>query len=449
MDAVSELQAALGREACLTGSALDGIAVRSDASEIGRDLPLALLRPGSVAEISMALEICNRHRQPVVPQGGMTGLAGGANCRPADVALSLSRFHGVEEIDPVAGTMVVRAGTVLETAQNAARDAGFLLPIDLGARGSCQIGGNIATNAGGLRVIRHGTVRDNLLGLEAVQADGTVLSHLSRMQKDNTGYDLRHLLAGSEGTLAVITRAVVRLRPLPSGIETAVCALQNYDAVLALMRLARGQVTLSAFEVMWADYFDLCGGRRLFAETPPFAVIIETEGGGLESLLERALGEDMIFDALIAQSHADARRFWKVREAALPEAHLNDIVNFDVSLPVSSMDDYVRACRAAMASALPAARSFFFGHIGDGNLHIMVEVPGYSDADVHAVDRIAYDLVRDAGGVISAEHGIGTLKRDWLGHSRSPAELAAMRAIKRALDPAGILNPGKVIQLAR
>ena len=391
------------------------------------------------------LEICHRHGQPVVPQGGMTGLAGGANCRPGDVALSLARFQGVEEIDPVAGAMVVRAGTVLEMAQNAARDAGFLLPIDLGARGSCQIGGNIATNAGGLRVIRHGTVRDNLLGLEAVQADGTVLSHLSRMRKDNTGYDLRHLLAGSEGTLAVITRAVLRLSPLPAQIETAVCSLVSYDTVLALMRLARGQVTLSAFEVMWADYFELCGGRRLFAEPPPFAVIIETEGGGLETLLEKAIEEGIILDALIAQSYAEARRFWDVREGALPEAHVNDIVNFDVSLPISVMDDYVRACRAAISVAQPAARCFFFGHIGDGNLHIMVQVPGYSDADVHAVDRIAYDLVREAGGMISAEHGIGTLKRDWLGHSRSQAELAAMRAIKHALDPAGILNPGKVL----
>ena len=445
MDVLSELRAALDPDACLTGRALEGVAHRSDASSTGRDLPLALLRPASVAEISKALEICHRHGQSVVPQGGMTGLAGGANCRPGDVALSLTRFQGIEEIDPVAGAMVVRAGTVLETAQNAARDAGFLLPIDLGARGSCQIGGNIATNAGGLRVIRHGTVRDNLLGLEAVQADGTVLSHLSRMRKDNTGYDLRHLMAGSEGTLAVITRAVLRLSPLPSGIETAVCSLESYDTVLALMSQARGQVTLSTFEVMWADYFELCGGRRLFAETPPFAVIVETEGGGLETLLEKAIEEGIILDALIAQSHAEARRFWEVREAALPEAHVNDIVNFDVSLPIAGMDDYVRACRATISSAQPAARSFFFGHIGDSNLHIMVEVPGFSDADVHAVDRIAYDLVREVGGVISAEHGIGTLKRDWLGHSRSPAELAAMRAIKHALDPAGILNPGKVL----
>lgn len=445
MDVISELQAALGPDICLAGSALDGTAHRSDASNTGRDLPLALLRPGSVSEISKALEICHRHRQPVVPQGGMTGLAGGANCRPGDIALSLARFHGVEEIDPVAGAMVVRAGTVLEKAQNAAEEAGFLLPIDLGARGSCQIGGNIATNAGGLRVIRHGTVRDNLLGLEAVQADGTVLSHLSRMQKDNTGYDLRHLVAGSEGTLAVITRAVLRLRPLPQNVETAVCALPSYDAVLALMAMARESVTLSAFEAMWADYFDLCGGRRLFAGVPPFAVIVEAEGGGLEALLEKALEDGIVFDALVAQSRADARRFWEVREGMLPEAQVSDIVNFDVSLPIAAADHYAQACRAAISAALPSARSFFFGHVGDSNLHIMVQVPGYSDADVHQVDRIAYDLVRDMGGVISAEHGIGTLKRDWLGHSRSPGELAAMRAIKAALDPAGILNPGKLL----
>ena len=445
MDAVSELQAALGPQTVLTGAALAGVAQRSDASGTGRDLPLALLRPGSVADVSTALSICHRHRQPVVPQGGMTGLAGGANCRPGDIALSLARLQGVEEIDPVAGAMVVRAGTVLETAQNAAEAAGFLLPVDLGARGSCQIGGNIATNAGGLRVIRYGTMRENLLGLEAVQADGTVLSHLSRMQKDNTGYDLRNLIAGSEGTLAVVTRAVLRLRPLPEGIETAVCALDSYAAVLALMALARKRVVLSAFEVMWADYFEVCGGRRLFADIPPFAVIVETEGGQLEPFLETALEEGIVSDALVAQSRADARRFWEVREGALPEAQLPDIANFDISLPVALADDYVRACRARIAAALPSARSFFFGHVGDSNLHIMVELPGLPEADVHALDRIAYDLVRDMGGVVSAEHGIGTLKRDWLGHSRSTGELAAMRAIKAALDPAGILNPGKVL----
>lgn len=445
MNALSELQAALGPEACLTGPALEGVAHRSDASGSGRHLPLALLRPGSVEEISTALAICRRHGQPVVPQGGMTGLAGGANCKPGDIALSMARFQGIEEIDPIAGAMVVRAGTVLETAQNAAEDAGFLLPIDLGARGSCQIGGNIATNAGGLRVIRHGTVRDNLLGLEAVQADGTVLSHLSRMQKNNTGYDLRHLFAGSEGTLGIVTRAVLRLRPLPKQVETAICALSSYDAVLALMAMAREKVALSAFEAMWADYFEVCGGQRLFAEIPPFTVIVETEGGGLEPLLEQAFEDGIVFDALIAQSRADARRFWEVREGALPEAHLDDILNFDVSLPIAAADRYAQACRAAVAQALPSARCFFFGHIGDSNLHIMVEVPGYSEADAHLVDRIAYDIVRDMGGVISAEHGIGTLKRDWLGHSRSPGELAAMRAIKTALDPAGILNPGKVL----
>jgi len=443
MDALSELNAALGPESCLTGDALE--AHRSDASGAGRHLPLALLRPGSVADIAKALEICHRHGQPVVPQGGMTGLAGGANCRPGDIALSLGRFQGVEEIDAVAGAMVVRAGTVLETAQNAAEEAGFLLPIDLGARGSCQIGGNIATNAGGLRVIRHGTVRQNLLGLEVVQAGGAVLSHLSRMQKDNTGYDLRNLFAGSEGTLGVITRAVLRLHPLPADIETAICTLDSYEAVLSLMTMARKQVALSAFEAMWADFFDACGGRRLFNDIPPFAVIVESEGGGLVPLLEAALEAGIITDALIAQSRADARRFWDVREVALPEAHMPDIVNFDVSLPIAKADTYARACREAIAAALPSARALFFGHIGDSNLHIMVQVPGYSDADVHTVDRIAYDLVRDAGGVISAEHGIGTLKREWLGHSRSADELAAMRAIKHALDPAGILNPGKVL----
>ncbi|MFD1880504.1 FAD-binding oxidoreductase [Paracoccus pacificus] len=444
MTLLDELTAVLGPAGCLTDG-LEG--AKSDASGTGRTAPLALLRPATVAEVSAALAICHRHRQPVVPQGGMTGLAGGANPGPGQIALSLSRLSGVEEIDPDVPAMLVCAGTVLETAQKAAEAAGFLLPIDLGARGSAQIGGLIATNAGGLRVIRHGTTRDNLLGVEAVLADGTVLSHLNRSVKDNTGYDLRHLIAGSEGTLAVITRAVLRLRPQGPPPATALVALDGYPQVLALLRLAGARLTVSAFEAMWRDYFALnqqLANVTAFADPPAFAVIVETESGdaALGAFLEEAFEAGLITDALPAQSLADARRFWDIREGHAMDRALPHLLNLDVALPVGRLDAFAAACRARLLARYPDAHLSFFGHIGDGNLHIAVDAG--SDA-AHEVDRIAYGIVRDMGGSISAEHGIGLLKRDWLDHSRSPAELATMRAIKAALDPAGILNPGKVI----
>ena len=447
LDRLAEL---LGLQGCLTGDRIPEGA-RSDASRSGRNLPLAVLRPATVEQVSRALALCHAAGQPVVPQGGMTGLAGGANPRAGDIALSLQRLTGIEEIDPEAATMTLKAGTVLQTAQEAAAAAGFLFPVDLGARGSCTVGGNIATNAGGLRVIRDGMTRDNLLGLEAVLADGTVLSNLGKTVKNNTGYDLRHLFAGSEGTLGVITRAVFRLRPLPRARSTALCALGNYADVLVLLALARTDLPgLSAFEAMWQDYFALnqrLAGLRLFAEPPPFAVIVEVQSDtiALQGFLERAFDEGLIADALLAQTEAQAQDFWTLRDGHAMDNHLPGLINLDVSIAVGRLDDFARACRAALLARFPGAHVSFFGHVGDSNLHVAVALPDGTEDKGHAVDDIAYGIVRDLGGSISAEHGIGTLKRAWLGHSRSPAEIAAMRAIKTALDDRGILNPGKVL----
>ncbi|MFO1174993.1 MAG: FAD-binding oxidoreductase [Paracoccaceae bacterium] len=379
----------------------------------------------------------------------MTGPAGGAN-RVAITALA-QRLTGIEEIDRDSATMTLKAGTVLQTAQEAAAEAGFLFPVDLGARGSCTVGGNIATNAGGLRVIRDGMTRAKLLGIEAVLADGTVLTNLGKMVKNNTGYDLRHLFAGSEGTLGVITRAVFRLRPLPRARATALCALETCGDVLALLALARTDLPgLSAYEAMWRDYFALnqsLAGLRLFAEAPAIAVIIEAQAdtSALETFLERAYEAGLIADALVAQTEAEAQDFWTVREGHAMDGHLPGLINLDVSMPVGRLDDFARACREAVLARFPGAHVSFFGHVGDSNLHVAVSLPGGAEDTGHAVDEIAYGLVRDLGGSVSAEHGIGTLKRDWLGHSRSPAEIAAMRAIKSALDPRGILNPGKIL----
>ena len=416
---------------------------------------MALLRPASVAEVSAALAICHRHGVAVVPQGGMTGLAGGANPQGGEVALSLVRFAGVEEIDTTSQTITLRAGTTLQAAQEAAEAAGFLLPVDLGSRGSCQIGGVVATNAGGVRVIRHGMTRDNLAGLEAVLADGTVLSGLTKVVKNNTGYDLRHLICGSEGTLAVITRAVLRLCPLPEARATALCALPDFGAVLTLLRMARGRLPgLSAFEAMWRSFYIASAtgaGLKLFPEAPPFAVLLEAEGQNadlgesLEALLAEAFEAGLVTDALIAQSQAEAARFWTLREGYALDRMFPGLINLDIALPVDLLDDYATACEAAIRGRFPGAHVSFFGHVGDMNLHVAVGLKDPSEAAAHEVDRIAYDLVRARGGSVSAEHGIGVLKRDWLGHSRSVAEIAQMRAVKAAFDPKGILNPGKVI----
>ncbi|KSV64557.1 hypothetical protein N182_11615 [Sinorhizobium sp. GL2] len=454
MTIVDDLKQALG-DIVLTGTQI-GERHRSDASLTGRELPRAVIRPTSSGEIATALRLCNENGQTVVVQGGLTGLAGGANAGNDAVVISLERYTGIEEIDPQAGTMTVRAGTPLEVAQRAAEDAGFLLPIDLGARGSCQIGGNLATNAGGIRVLRYGVTRDNVLGLEAVLADGTIISSLNKMIKNNTGYDLRQFFIGSEGTLGVITRAVLRLRPLPAGRLTALCALESYDDVVAfLTRCQRRLPGLSAFEAMWENYFRFNAEAeklKFFDEIPPFAVIVEqdlfgdaSERDGFEAFLGEALEDGIIADALIAQSEKESRSFWSVREGHAMDSQLPALVNLDVSLPIGDIGRFATECGAALFQRFPAAHVSFFGHVADSNLHIAFSEPD-SDADTpHIVDGIVYEIVRRYKGSISAEHGIGTLKRDFLDHSRSPAELELMHRIKRALDPNGILNPGKVI----
>lgn len=450
---IDDLKRALGDDAVLTGGDI-GDRYRSDASRTGRSLPRVVLRPASVEGVAAALRICNAHRQSVVPQGGMTGLAGGAISSEADFALSLERLTGIEAIDEAAQTMTVKAGTPLEVAQKAAEAAGFLLAIDLGARGSCQIGGNLSTNAGGIRVIRYGVTRDNVLGLEAVLSDGTVLTMLNKMVKNNTGYDLRQLFIGAEGTLGVITRAVLRLRPLPEGRATAVCALAGYEDVVKLLKRAQRELSgLSAFEAMWQSYFSFTATAeniRLFDHDPAFAVIIETEGANqnaaLEAFLEGVLTDGLIADALIAQSEKERRSFWIVREG-LAMDRLPSIVNLDVSLAIGDLGDFAEACEAALRARFTDAHVSFYGHIGDSNLHIAVSVADAAEADLHEIDEIVYTLVARYSGSISAEHGIGTLKRDYLKHSRKPEELEVMRRIKQALDPNGILNPDKVLKL--
>ncbi|MCX7631290.1 MAG: FAD-binding oxidoreductase [Geminicoccaceae bacterium] len=460
MDIQAALEARLGPGTVLVGEAIPARNL-TDWSGLGPVRPAALVRPRSTEEVATVLRVCHRLRVPVVPQGGLTGLCGGARPTPGSVVLSLERLVGVEEIDPAMATLTVRAGTPLEVVQRAAEEAGFLVPLDLGARGSCAIGGNLATNAGGNRVIRYGMAREMVLGLEVVLADGTIVCNLNKMIKNNAGYDWKQLFIGSEGTLGVITRAVLRLWPLPGFTTAAFCGLSDFAAVVRLLEEARAGLgpLLSAFEVMWPRFYDLVVARATGVRAPlagrhGFYVLLEAQGTEeafdaprFAAFLERMHERGVVADAAVAQSRADVRAFWAIRDAVAEWGRiLGPHFGFDLGLPIEATERFAQEAEAALQARFPGAVAVFFGHLGDSNLHVVVHVPGSEEQPYEAIAEILYGLVRAFGGTVSAEHGIGTLKKPWLGHARSEAEIALMRALKRALDPAGILNPGKVVE---
>lgn len=457
--AIQALQKALGPDLVAIGSDIPDRR-HLDWSGVPGARPAALLRPRCTEDLSHMLALCNQHGQAVVPQGGLTGLAGGACCAPGEVAISLERMNRIEEVDAVSGTLTAQAGATLQSVQEAADAAGFLFPLDLGARGSCTIGGNLSTNAGGNRVIRYGTMRDQLLGIEVVLADGSVLSGLHKMVKNNTGYDMRHLLAGAEGTLGVVTRVVLKLQPRPLSVATAWCGLPDFDAVTTLLRRARAELPggVSAFEVMWPSYLDFMlervkGLRAPLAERAPMNVLMESSGSdaghhgeAFEEFLGRMLEEGVLVDASLARSESDAKALWAIRDATAEfPILLPRLAAYDVSFAIGDIGRAALECEALLSRRWPGCTALVYGHLGDGNLHVIAQLPEGSTEDNGAIDEAVYDLVRRFHGAVSAEHGIGQLKRKVLGHTRSPAELAAMRAIKAALDPRGILNPGKVL----
>ena len=423
--------------------------------------PLALLRPASTAEVSAALTICHRHRIAVVPQGGLTGLAGAAVPVSGGVTLSLERMKAIEGVDRHAATMTVQAGATLQAVQEAAAEAGLAFGLDLGARGSCQIGGNLATNAGGNGVIQFGMMREQALGLEAVLADGTVLDMLRPMLKNNTGYDLKQLFIGSEGTLGVITRAVLRLRPAPLARATVLLALPDFEAAMALLGRLQAAFpgALAAFELMWRDFVELSLEWKTapppFAEPHAFLALAEVTGAdeaalqqALEELLAPALEEGLVVDAVLPPSRAQAAALWRIREATAEFPTRMQPINFDISLPLAVIGEFAQACVDALTRRWPGHRSVRFGHLGDGNLHLSTDARSLGELSFAkaeaAVEELVYGLLATYGGSVSAEHGIGLHKKPFLGLSRSPAELAAMRQIKQALDPLGLMNPGKI-----
>jgi len=458
--ALQALREQLGASAVLIG---DDVPDRNcnDWSTQPPNRPLAVVRPVDAAGVSAALKACRAVGLPVVPQGGLTGLCGGARPEPGWVVISLERLVGVEEIDADACTMTVRAGTPLEAVQRAAADAGLYFALDLGARGSCAIGGNLSTNAGGNRVIRYGMARELVLGLEWVLPDGTVVTSLNKMLKNNAGYDLKHLFIGSEGTLGIITRIVLRLHSQPGCTMSALCALADYDSVKRLLGEARRGLgpLLSAFEVMWPDYWQvvtervgvrspLSGGHSHYVLVEAQGTDAAIDGPRFERWLEALMEDGLLADAAVAQSLADTQAFWGVRDACAEFfPTLGPHISYDVGLAVRDMDAFATRCKAALAVAIPGCESVYYGHIGDGNLHLVSWVPGLSveKQPKHAMDEVIYGCVRDFHGSISAEHGIGTVKKPYLGYARTPEEIALMRTLKTALDPLGLLNPGKVI----
>jgi FAD/FMN-containing dehydrogenase len=460
MAVLQALQSELGANTVLLG---DEVPQRNwnDWSTQAPQQPLALIRPADAAGVSKALKACQQARLSVVPQGGLTGLCGGARPEPGWVALSLERMVGIEEVDTDACTMTVKAGTPLETVQRAAEEAGLYFALDLGSRGSCAIGGNLSTNAGGNRVIRYGMARELVLGLEWVLPDGTVITSLNKLLKNNAGYDLKHLFIGSEGTLGVITRIVLRLHAQPGSTQSALCALHDYEGVKKLLSQARAGLgpTLSAFEVMWPDYWQVVT-ERVGVRTPISAghghyVLVEAQGTDpavdgpqFERWLESQLASGILADAAVAQSVADTKAFWGVRDACAEFFQaLGPHISYDVGLAVRQMDDFAIQCKAALRERIAGCESVYYGHIGDGNLHLVSWVPGLSvdDQPKALMDEVIYGVVREFGGSISAEHGIGTVKKPYLHYARSEAEIQLMRTLKQALDPNGLLNPGKVI----
>lgn len=452
-----QLIALLGQESVLTGENIQPSYI-TDWSETPGVKPCAVVRPCSTEDIQKTLRFCSEHQIPVVPQGGHTGLAGGATVTsPQSIVISTERMNKIEHLDENAATIQVQAGVILESINQATQRHDLILGVDFGARGSCHIGGTIATNAGGNAVIQFGTMREQVLGLEAVLADGTVLPMLYPMLKNNTGYDLKQLFIGSEGTLGIITRAILRLRPAPKVKATAIFALPDYSSALRIFAMLQSRFPgcLSAFELMWQSFWDWSMAHmevsNPFDDTYALYALVEVDGQNsdiiqtqLEELMESALEKELLLDATIAQSKAQAMSLWKIREAPTEfYAYMKPPINFDVSIPLSRIDDFVQSCNQAIAQRWPGHLTVCFGHVGDGNLHISTDGQTV-DGDEKGVEEIVYRIVSDYAGSSSAEHGIGLHKKPYLGTTRSIQEIQAMKSIKQALDPLNIMNPGKI-----
>ena len=460
---IDELKAIVGTEGWATSEDELELHLRERRGVVNGQT-LIMLSPTSVDEVSAVIIACAAKGVGVVPQGGNTGLCGGAipDESGEQVLLSLSRLNRIRSVDPDDFSMIAEAGCILAHVQDQAHRVHRLFPLSLGAEGSCQIGGNLSTNAGGINVIRYGTARQLVLGLEVVLADGTIWDGLRSLRKDAAGYDLKQLFLGSEGTLGIITAATLRLFPEPSLTSTALVALPSTTAaigLLARMRLACSD-QIQAFELISDSALQLAL-RHIPEIAPPFEdshawyVLLEIEVGDdgsiVESVLESAIGAGQVNDAVMAKNIHDANTLWRLRHA-IPEAQGSEGVSLkhDISVPIGRIDEFLSRSEETVLKLLPSARLMTFGHLGDGNLHYNVTQPVGADAEEfrrqgQVISDAIYDLVNELGGSFSAEHGIGTLKKDYLQRYRSDVEIGLMRTLKLALDPKNTLNPGKVI----
>jgi FAD/FMN-containing dehydrogenase len=432
-----------------------------------RGRSLLLLKPATTSKVSEILHICNETRTPIVPQGGNTGLVGGQIPFEGEILLSLERMNCIREIDTAAMTATVEAGVVLDTLQKAAADAGAYFPLSLASEGSCTIGGNLSTNAGGVNVLRYGSARNLVLGLKVVLADGRELDLLRGLHKDNTGYDLKQLFIGAEGTLGIITAAILKLFPKPVAHETVFVAVKSpEDAIALLGRVEQATGGLvSAFELMPRIGLEFVLAhipqtRDPLATPSPWYVLIEASSAAaiglaqaLEAEIARATTDGLVTDAVIASSEAQRAALWRLRES-LSEAQKPEggSIKHDVSVPIKAIPEFIRRGIAAVTALVPGVRPVPFGHLGDGNIHFNFSVPKGGDNDAYLarwgeISRAVHDIVQEFGGSISAEHGVGIMKRDEIVRYKSAEELDVMRMLKRAFDPNNILNPGKVVAI--
>lgn len=421
--------------------------------------PLCMVTPRNTEEVTDVVKLCAKYNVPVVPQGGLSGLSGGAVPSNGCLLLSLSKMNQIESIDTTTGTMQVQAGVILQTIQEKAEDAGWMFALDLGARGSCQIGGAISTNAGGNRVIRYGLTRDLVLGLEVVLANGDVLNMLKSMKKNNTGLDLRQIFIGTEGTLGIITRAIIKLHPGVRGANTALIACNSFSNLLSFLKSAQSVFSgrVSAFEVMWPDYYQFAlktlNRNDSFEEEHAYYLLFDVQSFNpeeeyvqFEKLMETAFEEGCIENALIAKSEREVEELWELRDCVSEILSINaPTINFDVSVGIEKIGDFAAQLKESLNDQFPDIKTLFFGHIGDSNLHLVAgPVTGGKQME-HAIESIVYSITQAFNGSISAEHGIGLHKKPWLSYSRSSLELDVMKKIRNALDPNSLMNPGKIL----
>lgn len=453
---IQQLQKELGDGGVLLG---DDIAARSAGWKGGDTQALAVLRPQSTEQMSAIMKLCHAANQPVVVQGGKTGLVDGAVSSANEIAISMERMSSIEQCDAGNRTMTVQAGVPLQVIQEQAAAMHLQFPLDLGARGSATIGGNISTNAGGNRVIRYGMARNLVLGLEVVLADGTVISSMNKVLKNNAGYDLKQWFIGTEGTLGTVTKAVLRLLPSMNSEHTALLALEKFTDVIKLLHHCDREFagSLSSFEVMWNSFYQFTtannelGKAAPMSRDYPFYVLIETQGSHqqrdaeqFETVLSGVMEQGWVVDAILTKSQSERDALWAIRDNIEAMNVLGPVFYYDISMPIEQAAGYLEAAEKRLKQQWPELQWAVFGHLGDGNIHIIAGIGSDDPQQRYEFDDVLYQDLDKVGGSVSAEHGIGTEKKPFLHYSRSAEEIALMKTMKQALDPLGILNPGKV-----